>query len=374
MNPHHPEHPDPHHPDRPEPGHPGAGAGSGADSGWEVVRLHGPGHLITTAAYLLGFHPDEPSLVVIGLQDRRLDVVARLDLPALTNLDAPTDLAGAWEVFAPALGTSSPETVAILAYTDPTWVTALHAFVISSPLPVSEVARVHAGRWHTLVCPHTGPTPTPIAGAGPGSACGHPECSPGGAPIPQDPAVTAPLIATGSPIPGTRADLAAALAPGPADLLTEVTDRLHHQPARTRTALLDAVREAHDARTGGPDPLLPGQAAVLLSAVNDLVVRDACLTWTDDAAWWLWHDLLHAAPPGRIAPVATLIALLAYQRGDGVTADIATGHALADDPGYGLAQLLRESLHRALPPEAITAVITDALANHPLTRPPDTGP
>jgi hypothetical protein len=174
-----------------------------------------------------------------------------------------------------------------------------------------------------------------------------------------------PLIAGGTAAPGTRSDLTEALRPGPAELIREVTDRLTGQPPRTRADLHRAVIEARQAREGGPDPLPAGQAAVLLTAVADVHVRDACMAWTDDAAWWLWHDLIRAAPPGHIAPVAMLIAITAYQRGDGVTAAIATEHALADHPGYVLARLIGTCLEQAVPPEAITHLITQALAVRP---------
>lgn len=55
-------------------------------------------------------------------------------------------------------------------------------------------------------------------------------------------------------------------------------------------------------------------------------------------------------------------------------AAIATEHALADVPGYGLARLVQASLHHAIPPEAISSLIADTLATHPLTALADTHP
>jgi hypothetical protein len=153
--------------------------------------------------------------------------------------------------------------------------------------------------------------------------------------------------------------------------------RRHHNPPLTepfhisRPALFQAVSEAHDARTGGPDPITAGQAAVLLTALGDPYVRDACLAWTDDAAWWLWLDLIRTAPPGRIAPVATLVAVTAYQRGDGVMAAIATEHALQDTSGYRLARLIQACLHAAVPPDVLGDLIAEGLSTHPLHT--DTG-
>jgi hypothetical protein len=338
-------------PDRPDPDHrlehdettPAA----------EVVTLRGPGHLVTAVAYLLGYQPTEPSLVVVGVLGGRLVLTARIDLPDLPDLPDENDLTGAWAMFTPPLHTSGADTVAVLAYTDPAWRPALRRFADAAPLPILDLLLIHDGRWQTLNCPHP-------------DSCDHPGCAPDGVPVTDHPEIAAPMIALGSPAPGTRTDLTAALRPGPAEILDQVTQRLRIQPTRSRQALYQAVWEAHDARTGGPDPILPGQAAVLLTALTDPHVRDACLAWTDDAAWWLWHDLIHTAPPGHVAPVATLIAVLAYRRGDGVMANITTEHALTDLPGYGLARLVKASLHHAIPPETISTLITEALATQPL--------
>ncbi|MFZ1987092.1 MAG: DUF4192 domain-containing protein [Desulfatitalea sp.] len=347
------------HPDRSQDAQrPPDTPGHTTDRATEIVKLRGADHLITAVTFLLGYQPAEPSLVVVGVLGRRLVLTARIDLPELTDLDDPQDLAGAWEMFTRPLDTSGADAVAAIAYADNKWTPALREFADAAPLPVLDLLRVHEGRWWALDCPT--------------DRCGHPSCSPDGAPVTDHTEIAAPMIANGSAIPGARADLAASLQPGPAEIVDQVAERLRIQPVRSRETLYQAVCEAHDARTGGPDPITPGQAAILLTALTDVHVRDACMTWTDPAGWWLWHDLIAVAPPGHVAPVAMLIAVVAYQRGDGVMAAIATEHALTDRPGYGLARLVQASLHHALPPEAITTLITEALAEHPLTVP--TGP
>jgi hypothetical protein len=325
-----------------------------------VVKVTNAGDLVTAVSYLLGYQPPEGSLVVIGVHGRRLVMAARTDLPDLADLPEQ-GLTGAWAMFDRPLANSDANAVTVIAYTNTAWEDLLRGFADAAPLPVRDLLRVQAGRCWTLTCPHP-------------DRCDHPGCTPDGAPITDDLAITAPLIANGAAAPGTRDDLTAGLRPGPAELIDQVTARLQHQPDRSSHDLYQAMREAHDARTGGPDPLPPGQAAVLLTALTDVDVRDACLAFTDDPGWWLWHDLITTAPPGYVAPVATLIAIAAYQRGDGVMAAIAIDHALADTPAYGLARLVQVSLHHALPPEAISAVIADALAEHPLTQPTEARP
>jgi hypothetical protein len=342
------------HSDRRHDVHRPAGApGDSTDRTTEVVKLRDPGHLVTAVSFLLGYQPAEPSLVVVGVLGRRLVLTARIDLPTPDDVPDVDGLAGAWAMFTRPLHSSGADAVAVIAYTDPTWNAALRGFADAAPLPVLDLLRVHEGRWRALDCPRP-------------DRCGHPGCSPEGVAVTDDTEIAAPMIAGGSAVPGTRADLAAALQPGPAEIVDQVAERLRTQPVRSRQTLYQAVCEAHDARTGGPDPIPPGQAATLLTALTDPHVRDACLAWTDPAGWWLWHDLIATAPPGHVAPVAMLIAVVAYQRGDGVMAAIATEHALADVPGYGLARLVQASLRHAVPPEAITSIITDALTAHPL--------
>jgi Domain of unknown function (DUF4192) len=344
--------PDDPNPNRHDPG-PASHAAGPDQSGQprEVLRLRDAGDLLTVVPYFLGYQPGEPSLAVIGFKDLQVVLTARIDLPALAGLPAVGGLPGAWIAFTAALVTSGADTVTVIAYAGRDWTTPLRRFADSAPLPVVDVLRVHDGRWWSLDCPDP-------------CTCPHPACAPGGAKLIEQPAVTAPLVAGGAVIPGTRAELAAALQPGPADLIASVTASLNTQPRRGRRDLHAELAQAHDARASGPAPLSPGQAAVLLHAVADVHVRDHCLSWADDAAWWLWHDVIHTAPPGWAAPVATLIAVAAYQRGDGVLASLAAERALADVPGYGLARLIRSSLRAAVPPEAIRTLITEALAAH----------
>jgi len=63
--------------------------------------------------------------------------------------------------------------------------------------------------------------------------------------------------------------------------------------------------------------------------------------------------------PSYCAPTATVVAGLAWQRGDGALAMAALKLALASDPTYSLARLLQRAIDRAVPPQ----VWVDAIAN-----------
>ena len=69
----------------------------------------------------------------------------------------------------------------------------------------------------------------------------------------------------------------------------------------------------------------------------------------------LWLDLVRLAPPGWVAPAATLLALAAYQDGDSVLANLAIDRALDDDPGHQLAGMVRAVLGLGIPPQRLTA-------------------
>jgi hypothetical protein len=197
--------------------------------------------------------------------------------------------------------------------------------------------------------------------------------------------VTAPLAFCGVSPAASRDDLAACLRPGPTELVDAVAALLPLDPVPPDDALISALDTAHAERENGPIPLGPRQATLLLHAVGVTRVRDTCCAWHDDAAWWLWTDLLHATPPGWVTPAATLLAVTALQRGEATLAQLATDHALAADPGYRLAQLVAGLIEAAIHPRLIRDAMAYAVreaaaeagavrrhADHPHPTTPDT--
>jgi hypothetical protein len=62
--------------------------------------------------------------------------------------------------------------------------------------------------------------------------------------------------------------------------------------------------------------------------------------------------------PGYAAAPASLLALTAWQCGDGALANLAINRALADTPGYSMALLLRNALDADAPPSAAMPPMT----------------
>jgi hypothetical protein len=72
----------------------------------------------------------------------------------------------------------------------------------------------------------------------------------------------------------------------------------------------------------------------------------------------LWSDLVRHAQPGYVAAPASLLAFTAWQDGDGTLANIALDRALADNPDYSMARLLRSALNAGTPPSAAVLPMT----------------
>ncbi|HEX6888559.1 MAG TPA: DUF4192 domain-containing protein [Candidatus Nanopelagicales bacterium] len=101
-------------------------------------------------------------------------------------------------------------------------------------------------------------------------------------------------------------------------------------------------------------------AARAIHALADITVRDTLLLRLvvaddhDPRAWRdtidLMADLTRCAPTGWAAPPATLLAIVAWMRGEGALASVALARAVKDDPGYRLAHLAREVIGRGMDP------------------------
>jgi hypothetical protein len=96
------------------------------------------------------------------------------------------------------------------------------------------------------------------------------------------------------------------------------------------------------------------ELAWLARALDDQEVRDEAWLRMDpthrEAHQRLWADLTRAAPPQYQAAPASLLALAAWQDGNGPLAHVALDRALAARPGYPMARLLRMAIDHGAPP------------------------
>jgi Domain of unknown function (DUF4192) len=326
-----------------------------------VVRAGSPPALLRLIPHLLGFMP-ETSLVVIGVTPPRdrIKITLRYDLPRPPEADLVAELA------AHAIGVLSAQrlTAAVaVGYGPEALVTPvareLREAAWQAGMDLREVLRVQDGRYWSYTC-------------------GDEECCPAeGVPFDAaaaDPAEAEALAAVGDAVLASRAALAARVAPLggiAAESMRQATRRAELHIAR----LLARVRKS--ARLGAARHMIAaeGLAAVgtmiaryrdggrfasddeiarITVALRDLRVRDDAWARMDpahaDAHLRLWIDVVRRAQSRYVAAPAALLAFVAWQSGEGALANVALDRALADDPRYSMATLLRQAITAGAPP------------------------
>jgi Domain of unknown function (DUF4192) len=314
--------------------------------------------VLAVVPHLLGFHP-ALSFVVIGAAGRRQQVELgfRYDLPD------PPDAAVAAEIADHAVAVLTERrvsTVIGIGYGPGRLVTpvadALAAAVRRSRLRLRELLRVEDGRYWSYLC-------------------GNVNCCPAeGTPFdyPSHPVAAAMTVAGLAAYPD-RAALASTLAP-PAGAAAQAMDQAIERACTQAQALVGqaqqeggghplrlavnegrrTVREAIRVyRAGGRITDPDGFARLLVGLVNLAVRDDAWARMVPEhreAHLRLWADLVRRATGPWLPAPAALLAFTAWQAGDGTLANVALDRALAADPDYSMAVLLREILAAGVPP------------------------
>ena len=322
------------------------------------VRIGSPTSLLAVIPGLLGFDPGH-SIVVVGTEPRtaQVRVTLRYDVPDPNRPEVAAPLARHAVSLLAAQGVTSVVAVGYGTHAAVSPVAAaLRERAAKAGIAVTELLRAENGRYWSYIC------------ADPGC------CPPEGTPfdITGHPAARA-LRAAGSQVLADRAALAASVAAtggqaGAAirratrESLAQVdrcVTRLDQAGMRVSAARLTsalgqvAVRDAIERyRAGEPVPAEHG--AWLTVALAQVRVRDDAWARMDPehqaAHLRLWTDLTRLARPGYVAAPASLLAFCAWQSGDGALANVALDRALADNPRYSMALLLREALDSGAPP------------------------
>ena len=324
-----------------------------------VVRARSLQELLAVVPLLLGFMP-EASLVVIGVAPPRdrVRVTLRYDLPDPPDADLAADIVG----HAVGVLRSQRLTAAVaVGYGPEAPVTALAGALRDAAraagIDLRDVLRVFGGRYWSYTCGD--------------EAC----CPAAGTPFDvTDHSASAEMAAAGTQVLAGRAAVAARVAPIggiAAESMRQATRRAEQHV----TQLLAKVRKS--ARIGAARHMIAaeGLAAVgtmiaryrgggrftsdyeiarITVALRDLRVRDDAWARMDpahaEAHLRLWTDVTRRAQPGYAAAPAALLAFVAWQSGDGALANVALDRALADDPGYSMALLLRQVITAGAPP------------------------
>ena len=124
-------------------------------------------------------------------------------------------------------------------------------------------------------------------------------------------------------------------------------------------------REIRRRLDGDETPLEVDDAARVLLALQDVLVRDAALRWFSGnegrVAQRLWIELTRLAPDDLVAAPATLAAVTAYCQGDGARTAVALDRALSAQPDYRMAVYLDHALRHALKPSAIREICSTTM-------------
>src|SRR5580704_13838644 len=346
------------------------------------VRAGSPDSLLAIVPHLLGFVP-QASLVVIGMEapHDRIKVTLRYDLPDPSGAGASADIA------AHAVGVIGSQRLATLVavgygpgpLVDPV-AAALGAAAQRAGIDVLDILRVEDGHYWSYLCADE-------------------DCCPA-AGTPFDPGVHSAAAAMGSAgnqVLADRAAVAARVAPLggiAAESMRQATRRAERHAAQ----LLAKVRKS--SRIGAARRLIAAeglnavgatiatyraggkystdyQIAWITVALRDLRVRDDAWARMDpahaDAHRRLWIDVTRRAQPGYVAAPAALLAFVAWQSGDGALANVALDRAVADEPRYSMALLLRQVISAGAPPSLARLPMTpeEVAASYDELEPPD---
>ena len=315
--------------------------------------------LLAVIPHLLGFTP-ENSLVVVGVGQTagRVQVAFRYDLPDPPDVGTAAAIAD----HAAAMLVRQRATIAVaVGYGQGPQVTpvadAIRRVVPAAAVELRDMLRVYDGRYWSYVCHE--PSCCPAEGV-PFDAAAHPAAkiltSMGQLVLPGRSA----LAATIAPLTGTDADAMAEATRCAERAASRLIAR--DGPQALNRAGLAAVRSAIEVYRDGGSITPAVRHAWLGLILTRLRMRDDAWARMDpayhDAHQRLWTDLVRRAQPGYVAAPACLLAVTAWQSGNGALANIALDRAFTDIPGYTIAQLLRDALTAGVPPSAAAPPMT----------------
>ena len=305
--------------------------------------------LITAVPFLIGFHPSN-SVVLISVKDGAIGLAMRIDVPA--RLDS-----NAIDLLAHHFIRDEAEAALLVAYMPDTrddgdsLLISLGAGLMRNGVHIQESIVVRGGRYRSIICRD--------------STC----CPPAGKAMPEidKSEIAAEHVIAGIPMPYSDiADLIETIAPEASSFNLSWTDEVTRfridEDAEDLTELrrdgvdtMDLLLDEYRMGKGPSDRVL---VARMIGRMSDVQVRDYAMGVhnedTYDLYFTMWRELLRLAPRGYVAPIACIVAAMAYENGDGALAQKALDRAFADDEQYPLASLLRRVFNAGWPPESFS--------------------
>lgn len=326
---------------------------STAENGQPLVRIGSAAAVAAIAPQLLGFRPRESLVLTFFDEHARLQLASRMDLPIIEGAehDAVGDLfdlahRSCWRAVHIAVVSDAASVPSPL-------IKALRWLASQGRLDILGCGLVRSGRW--LSIEPNGELTEPGESLSDGSAL----------------AATSQLVLAGRSFVADREAFVQQVRgsePGSDEIARILTDPAApwvtisasgRKSSRARLMVEDAIVGYLMGDGGQPDP---ATAAQWIAAFSDSRVREAVLwrlspaapdhtvgvsqdTVTEALGW-----LVRAAPTSWSGPVASSLAALAWQGGDGVLAGVAADYALECDPANRLADLVALALNRGAPP------------------------
>jgi hypothetical protein len=320
--------------------------------------IQSPEALLALIPHLLGFMP-ESSLVVIGTEPTgTLKVTLRFNLPDFAD---PEDIAGVASYAVAILAARRFRMASAVGYGPAQVVTplvdALKCAAEIAGIGHGEILRAENGRYWSCTCRDTDCCPAEGTPFDPSS---HP--------------VWAARVAKGSQVLSGRSELVASIGPvtgAAAESVRRAARQAWQQHASRITKTLHAQGDLAAAEKAIADKDLAAvrdfiatyrnsrhatdyQMARVASALQDFRIRDDAWARMDpdhvDCHLRMWIDVVRRALPSYVAAPASLLAFVAWQSGNGALANIALDRALADNPDYSMADLLRNVIGAGAPP------------------------
>ncbi len=307
--------------------------------------------LITAIPFLIGFHPTD-SIVLISVKDGAIGLAMRIDMPEQLESEQI-------DLLAHHFLREESDAALLVAYMPDhrddgdSILISLGAGLIRNGVDIQESIVVQSGRYRSIICRDV--------------SC----CPPAGKSMPEvnTSQIAAEHVIAGIPMPYENiAELIETLAADPASLrlswANEVSSfsfsdedfnvgELRRDGVETMELLLDDFRMGY----GTTNQTL---VARMIGRISDLQVRDYAMGVhtedTYDLYFTMWRELLRLAPIGYVAPIACIVAAMAYEGGDGALAQKALDRALDDDEHYPLAALLRRVFNAGWPPESFSSM------------------
>lgn len=314
-----------------------------------MTTVTSPHDLLNALPFLIGYHPTN-SLVLLSVKDDVLEMAMRIDYPI-----NPSD--GTFKLLASHLRRDGSDGALAVAY-EPTnirdgeTISARLADAISAiDLPIRELILVRDGRFRSLLCNDL--------------TC----CPPEGSLLPDfgSSRIAAEQVSQGRILPfDDEAGLAASISALPKakdfDWFEKVSQFEIEENAPNLNQLqrdgAEAILTLADFFISEGNCTDNDLIARVLGRLTDVQVRDYALGChseeTAENYYAMWRTLLKLAPAGFIAPIATVFASIAYERGEGALAHRVLDCAFIDDADYSLAKLLRRVFSTGWPPSALS--------------------